>query len=354
MPRPAEQARALAQRYAPILVLHPEDPWPPIDGLAFVSACELWFGDDGQESRVAARGSVAPERLGALAAGTAYTHAARGLSAPVSGWQFSRPFDKNKARIAGLDERSGFFLRLTADPPASPLGDVPILYEWRDDATLIYWFCMAGSSLPDAVLGAIEDALGIAIPGAAPPAQTAPGTAADALEILHGLVASGAGPALGSEAKDARDVLAGVDRVTEVHEGDWEGMTVRFTGDQPTSVELHQHGRAAPLPLSALAHEGDRPIVYCARGTHATVGTPATAGAEEVAADGPRWAPGPERILDVTTQPYYGFGGAWGRRRRPPLGDLDETLRTLVRWVSGYDVWEEATGPLGPSVYKLR
>jgi hypothetical protein len=73
----------------------------------------------------------------------------------------------------------------------------------------------------------------------------------------------------------------------------------------------------------------DRPVLYSALGSHATVaGADRKAfGFDEIEPGGPRWETW-EGIEAV--DPWYGFGGAWGRVGR--VSDL--------------------TGPLGPSPWK--
>src|SRR5207247_4740589 len=54
----------------------------------------------------------------------------------IAAWQLSRPFDKHPARVAGLDERSGFLLDLE-EAPTAPLDEARMLYEWTDAALLL-------------------------------------------------------------------------------------------------------------------------------------------------------------------------------------------------------------------------
>jgi hypothetical protein len=343
---PGEQAD-LARKFAPILVIHPADRWPPVDPTAFVNACELRFASAGGKAVVAAAGKIAPARLGTASKRTAYTRTAKEIGKPVTAWQLSRPFAKSDKRIAGLHGSSGFSLARTKPAKIVPLEQTPMLYEWRDDATLIYWFCMAGSALPQDLFKAILEATGLENGlHAISPVE---------LEVIAGL--PGVRSALlglidTDDLFEAQTTLATFDVHDEVHQGDWEGVTYKFKGKVPLSAGLHQHGRLVDVPLKSLKQVGGHAVMYCARGSHATVATPATSGAEEVAPDGPMWQPPPELVLDAKTQPWYGFGGSWGQAQLPPIGTLPSPVRALVQRIIKRDVWEEGTGPLGPSPYK--
>jgi hypothetical protein len=51
-------------------------------------------------------------------------------------------------------------------------------------------------------------------------------------------------------------------------------------------------------------------------------------------------------LRSVVDQPWYGFGGSWGSPRLAPFGLV------TPRRVKSFDLWKEATGPLGPSRMK--
>jgi hypothetical protein len=65
------------------------------------------------------------------------------------------------------------------------------------------------------------------------------------------------------------------------HEGDWEHVTVRLGADlRPEGAHYARHHDSAPgpwFPWSALAREGDHPVVLAARGTHASYASPGEA-----------------------------------------------------------------------------
>jgi hypothetical protein len=150
---------------------------------------------------------------------------------------------------------------------------------------------------------------------------------------------------------------AGV-HVKEIHEGDWEHIVVRLDGgDNPTAAAYYYHYCAPdvhtwgqllipPIGSGSGLFEGTHPIVYSARGGHASYWGTGLAGVhvlescdgsfqiyDETSA-GPGWKTW-GGMQDARAQPWYGFGGAWGWGRGKKY--LDGTT-----WV--WSVW----GPLGP------
>lgn len=142
------------------------------------------------------------------------------------------------------------------------------------------------------------------------------------------------------------------------HEGDWERVSVLLRpGPQagryvPLSVRYHYHDEYRDVPWAAVdrvgtgADEPTHPVVFSARGSHASY--PRAGSYENVVKVGgvrrlvvhdnavachecPQWRTW-QMLVDAETQPWYGFGGAWGRAGR----------------IGG------TTGPLGPSRYKAR
>jgi hypothetical protein len=333
---PDEQA-ALAREHAPVLVIHPDDPWKPIDVAPFLQNCELLFETEGLPT--VTDSPVEVSRLGRASAFDAYSGQAGEVEREQMAWHFTRPFSKSKTRDdLGLAETSGFSLRRTAMPSAMPLEDVPMWFEWRSPTTLIFWYFMPGSSLPQDMLETILSRLGLGLAAL----EVQPGTAPEALDI-----------AAKADIEVAIAVVEGLSWSDEIHQGDWEGVTFEFEDETPIAVTLHQHGKARRVAYTELENPDGRVVLYCGKGSHSTVASPETAGAEIVTRDGLRWQPDDDHVRDVWLEPWYGFGGAWGQTRLPPLGTLGSGKRNAVR-AFGFDVWEESTGPLGPSPYKAR
>ena len=142
-----------------------------------------------------------------------------------------------------------------------------------------------------------------------------------------------------------------------VHEGDWERISVLIKPgakpDQwiPISARYHYHDASRDVPWSAVrtVSEGpdapSHPVVFSARGSHASYpragsyvnqlraggSTIITVHDEAIACSRcPVWRTW-LLLADATTQPWYGYGGAWGAAGTIP----------------------GSTGPLGPSTYKI-
>lgn len=118
------------------------------------------------------------------------------------------------------------------------------------------------------------------------------------------------------------------------HEGDWENVVVHLDADeQPTEVAYYAHGGASVYPWDGIGHEGTHPVVYSARGSHASYPQPGTHYGihnPDHAAAGARWDTG-TNLRNVALEPWWGYGGAWGE-----VGEIAST-----------------TGPKGPSPFKL-
>lgn len=149
---------------------------------------------------------------------------------------------------------------------------------------------------------------------------------------------------------------------TYVHEGDWEGISVRLTVSGESQGALYwAHGKAIvdPQPVHQVIDSVPRVVVDVARGSHAC-GRPTDQGANALLLDparrllaeafagstGANWRTW-QRLRPVRSSAWYGFGGAWGRPRLPPVGSLDR------RRFGSMDIWVESTGPLGPGPLKL-
>jgi len=118
------------------------------------------------------------------------------------------------------------------------------------------------------------------------------------------------------------------------HDGDWENIVVQLDAqERPTEVAYYAHGHATIYPWEEIEHEGERPVVYSARGSHASypsrgphLGIPTL----DWTAAGERWDTA-ARLRNVVRESWWGYGGAWGQ-----VGEIAST-----------------TGPKGPSPFKL-
>lgn len=118
------------------------------------------------------------------------------------------------------------------------------------------------------------------------------------------------------------------------HEGDWENITVHLDAqDRPTEVAFFAHGRPRVYPWDGIDREGSHPVVYSAKGSHASYARPgfhlAIPGFDSTSA-GPKWRTW-RHLRNVVREDWWGYGGAWGE-----VGEIAAT-----------------TGPQGPSPYKI-
>jgi hypothetical protein len=122
-----------------------------------------------------------------------------------------------------------------------------------------------------------------------------------------------------------------------LHEGDWERITVYLDqsnpeGVPPSAVAYYRHStntfrKWADVKKDARTH----PVVYSAIGSHASLPSADFGFIDVGDPNGPRWRTWTREngVVPITEQPWYGFGGAWGRLGR-------------VR---------DSTGPLGPGAH---
>jgi hypothetical protein len=159
-----------------------------------------------------------------------------------------------------------------------------------------------------------------------------------------------------------------------VHEGDWEGIQLRFEAStleealtqEPTEIAFAQHegGETSAWTSPKLEREGDRPVVYTSRGSHASYYGPAVwlgwgrdgSGLGCDITTGPSVRIDPEVRL-VPTEPagpddpaaWLAFTGRWGERGESffngPTGPPDK-----LRWTAPL-TWQDS---LRPSSVPLR
>lgn len=168
---------------------------------------------------------------------------------------------------------------------------------------------------------------------------------------------------------DTRKLLATLDPLEQermlsfyVHEGDWEGISVDLdTHLQPLRLLYWAHG--APIVFArdqtpvVTVEDEQRFAVLVALGSHASLpdltkrnrptGKAALEEEELPCSDSPTWRTWTD-LRSAQLEPWYGFGGAWGRARMMPLGGSER--RTFPG--NDKDLWIESTGPLGPSILK--
>ena len=276
VPRCCDAGAGVRETYAPLVYLASGDPYRPMSAETFVNRSRLRWSHDGcPDDQVAAAGAVDAARLGS----GGYSHRMKNVLCVHTGATYrsnarTRPYDLVS------DANEGFLLDLDNAARPGSTGAASVYVDYVAGDHLTYWF-------------------------------------------LYGF----------SDAPAAFDVVNVFD-----HEGDWERLAVRLdSSDRPVTVAYFQHNGHCVLPWSAAPKSGTHPVVYSARGTHASY---ATAGAhpipvpvypdpDDVTDRGVTWSTW-DVLLPVRDQPWYGYGGAWGQ-----VGS------------SRY-----ATGPLGPSAFK--
>jgi hypothetical protein len=356
--------RDLIEKYAPVVVLHRREKLLPASAEWFVERSRLrWATGVGLGGAAVpdAEGSVDTARLGA-AGGGPYRFREHAASA------LTRPLDDHAARRSGPPLEQGFFLALRDEPSArgakstssdpSLYTGTPVYYDYDERLkALTYWLFYPGSSPPLGILRAGQQ-VGIRSREAAgtPEAEEAP-TAVEAavaaatleeFERAYPGLALEAEPAVATRGRlDVRQrlrvVAEGVRALLRdddvLHEGDWERITLYLDeadpeGRPPVSAAYHRHSENTPLAWGSIEKEGSHPVVYCAVGSHASLPSASFGFIDVGDAKGPRWRTWEDGngLLPVEEQPWYGFGGAWGKVGRV----------------------KESTGPLGPGAHWKR
>jgi hypothetical protein len=343
----------VAARCAPLVVLHAADKLRPSSADWFVDRSSLRWATGVGLDGLTVEEDIDDSRLGA-ASTHPYSHNDYTAS------RLTRPLDDHSARGPEPPVTQGFFLRL--DQEGYARGDQgtssnPSVYEgatvyWdyeENTRAMTYWLFYPGSSPPLGILR-VGEQIGMRSRGEAgvPPDEEPPpvverATAAAYLEEFQeaypGLVREvdpaaqtrGFGDALGHLKRLAAGVEALLRDDDVLHEGDWERIVVYL--DQadpenapPDSVLFYRHSTNAPRKWASVEKEdGDHPVVYSAIGSHASLPSADFGYIDVGDRDGPKWRTW-EDLASVAEQPWYGFGGAWGR-----VGKV-----------------RDATGPLGP------
>jgi hypothetical protein len=321
----------LAEKYAPVVVLHAEEKLRPAPAAWFLERCSLRWATGRGLTGEKVSDEVDAGRLGA-ASSKPYTHGGVQASA------LTRPLDESRARPPGLPPEQGFFLRLREEKFARGRDGGSRTYWDFDETTggLTFWLFYPGSAPPLGILRASEQLEGRddEVPDEV--------VAADAAAKLEEF--SRAYPGLAAQAEPAEEGVVGdtIQRLKVVsegvrallrdddvlHEGDWERITVYLEGSDPASVAFYRHSTNTFKRWSSVEKDGTHPVVYSAIGSHASLPSADFGFIDVGDRDGPRWKTF-EDLTHVVDEPWYGFGGAWGR-----LGKV-----------------RDSTGPLGPGAH---
>ena len=329
----------VAARYAPLVVLHADDKLHPSSADWFVERSSLRWGTGRGLAGTRVAEDVDSERLGA-ASTDPYSRDGHLASA------LTRPLDAGRARPAGLALEQGFFLRLREEEFARGDGAATCAYWDYDEATrgLTYWLFYPGSAPPLGILRAAEqleegpatEVVPEEIEAAEAAAQLEefqrayPGLAAEAEPAEEGL-------AVGDVIQRLRVVSEGVRALLRaddvLHEGDWERVTVYLDEADPergppASVAFYRHSTNTFRRWDLVEKKGNHPVAYSAIGSHASLPSPDFGFIDVGDRRGPQWKTW-ENLRPVVDEPWYGFGGAWGR-----LGKV-----------------RDSTGPLGPGAH---
>lgn len=359
MPRlNAATTTALAAKYAPLVVLHREEKLLPCSADWFIARSSLRWATGsglGGDPVAEAAGDIDPSRLGA-ASSNPYRHDGHLASA------LTRPLDDHSSRGAEPPVAHGFFLRAreesfargdkgTSSDPSVYAGTTAY-WDYDEEArAMTYWLFYAGSSPPLGILRMGEqvglrarDAAGV--PGEAPPPELEAATAAAYLEefqqaypgLAREVEPPGQTRGFGDALQHLRIVAAGVKALLReddvLHEGDWERITVYLDeadpeGAPPASVAFYRHSTNTFRKWDSVERKAEtHPVAYSAIGSHASLPTPGFGQIDVGDPKGPRWRTW-EELASIVEQPWYGFGGAWGK-----VGKV-----------------RDATGPLGPGAH---
>jgi hypothetical protein len=349
----------VAARYAPLVVLHEDDLLRPASADWFIDRSRLRWATGVGLDGVPVQGAevdLDASRLGA-ASPSPYTHDGYLTSA------LTRPLDDHSARRGDPPLDRGFFLLLekaayargaeSTSPDPSVYTGTTVYWDYDEKSSaMTYWLFYPGSSPPLGILRAAEQ-IGMRARDAAgaPSSEEVPDEleAAVAAATLEEFQRSYPGLAAEAEPEvQTRGLMDIVQRLRVVaegvrallrdddvlHEGDWERVTVYL--DQadpgvspPISVAFYRHSTNTFRKWASVEKDGKtHPVAYSAIGSHASLPSADFGFIDVGDEDGPRWRTWDD-LASIVGQPWYGFGGAWGRVGR-------------VR---------DSTGPLGPGAH---
>lgn len=314
-------------KYAPVVYLHSDDEYRPGDPMMFIRGSELKWSHQAQNLLVpcddhsdAERGTIDATRLGA-AATSPYSHWPKVHSEtscdhrtdipPLAAYERTRPFDgAERQNVLGQEKdymKEGYYLdpddddnelRNGVETGPSVFPGAPVFYEYVEHQYVTYWFFYPYDKFE----------VGLPYPTSIPDQE---------------------------------------------HEGDWERISFQLdSNDVLQKAFYYGHKDGMPLSLGSIEFEGTHPVVYSAKGSHASYPHVGDDYATEVPLlhdhtdRGPKWFTW-NNILKVESQPWYGFGGAWGE-----VGELPVITIPIFSDIFGNLSGSDWTGPLGPSLYK--
>jgi hypothetical protein len=293
-------------KFAPLVFLHPKESLFPVSATCYLQNSALVFTSPrGARKFLVPQGQIDATKLGFGTEGSSERYAVDVAGDPCEGddcvmsTHFTRPY---QGRHFGSPGRSGFHLnadeRLEAGSRSVIEGPIfagtPAYYEIDEENSFITYWLFYGFSSPGALLTG---------------------------NISHPIT----------------------------HEGDWESISVHFENGVPTEVAYFAHGAPIIVAWANVPKLDTHPIVFSARRSHASYMSAGPARREllrralssqlknadetKVGLLWPTW----NMLVNARTEPWYGFGGAWG--------DIGSTNL-------GTRLAKERTGPLGPSTYK--
>lgn len=97
------------------------------------------------------------------------------------------------------------------------------------------------------------------------------------------------------------------------HQGDWEHVTVQVSSGRVVGTYFAAHNGGVYHTVPQMTMMGGRPVVYVARGSHAAYATAGShfGGLDQTADGGYQWDVA-TRLLPLAAQPWKDFAGAWG------------------------------------------
>jgi hypothetical protein len=262
-PPPKTGSQELAQRFAPMVWLHPDEPDFPMSTAEFAHHSALWFEQPACNDREPIATDVDESKLGR----GEYQYL-EGVPASPRNHQCVHPQGGKVYRTDEVpEEGKGFYLDVDDDALHGTKPD-----SGHPEVTApVYW-------------------------------QFVPGTDGHHSAYLYWF-------------------FYGNDTYTVGHEGDWERIAVQLTDGDPSGVTFWKH-EAPPCVAgwTDVRTDVDHPVIFSAKGAHGSYpreGTypryDGTQWGTDYTGKGYEWNTGHE-VLSVKDQPWYGYRGNWGKR----------------------------------------